>query len=140
MADQATTDTARQLYGYLAAYLDDPEVGPLLQQAATEGWDASRLQGALYETNWWKTRSETARQWDALSSTDPATADLQRQQKMYEINQYALQSGARFSWDRMQEIAEHALREGWDSNRLKQATVMEGVRSTTDQTGDISSL
>lgn len=45
---------ARQTYGYMAWALDDAELGPLLTQAATEGWDENRLRGALYATNWFK--------------------------------------------------------------------------------------
>lgn len=47
-------DLARQTYGYMAWALDDAELGPLLTQAATEGWDENRLRGALYATNWFK--------------------------------------------------------------------------------------
>lgn len=69
------TDFARDNYGFLAGYLDDPEIGPILKQAASEQWDLAKLEGALYKTDWWKNNSESMREWGALLNTDPATAN-----------------------------------------------------------------
>src|SRR5690348_11276268 len=55
-------------YGYVGAILDNPEVGGLLRQAANNGWTKERLQGAIFQTNWWKTTSATARAWEVLKS------------------------------------------------------------------------
>lgn len=55
-ADPAAIDaTTRNLYGHMIWALDEAELGPLLRQAATEGWDEARMKGALFKTNWFKT-------------------------------------------------------------------------------------
>jgi peptidoglycan hydrolase-like protein with peptidoglycan-binding domain len=76
-ADPATL--ARQMYGYLGGYLNHPELGPILQQGAREGWTTERLQAALMSTNWWKSTSQVARQWGLLKTSDPAEATRQVQ-------------------------------------------------------------
>lgn len=48
-------EQARNTYGYLRWALDDPELGKVLRQAAAEGWDESRLKGAVFATNWFRT-------------------------------------------------------------------------------------
>lgn len=45
---------ARDQYGYMAWALDDPELGPILRKAATEGWDPNKLKGAVFGTNWFR--------------------------------------------------------------------------------------
>jgi hypothetical protein len=57
-------------FGWL---IDVPEVGDLLAQASQEGWDIARLQAKLYATEWYRSRSETQRQMETLSHTDPMT-------------------------------------------------------------------
>src|SRR5690242_1146354 len=59
-------------YGYVGAILDNPEVGQVLRTAAAQGWTKERLQGAIFNTNWWRNTSASQRAWEVLKSTDPA--------------------------------------------------------------------
>lgn len=70
----STEDIIHQRYAYMEWALSIPEVGDILRRAAGEGWDGTRLQGAIEATSWWKTTSAAARQWQQLQSQDPATA------------------------------------------------------------------
>lgn len=68
--DQATKDA----YPQFSWLYNDPELGPVLRQAAAEGWTDTRLEGAIQQTNWWKTHAESARNYLQLAATDPAEA------------------------------------------------------------------
>lgn len=72
--DQIVTAWVREHYGALAAYLDQPEIGPLLRQAGSEAWSEARIIAAVQQTQFWRTTTESQRQFDLLSRQDPATA------------------------------------------------------------------
>lgn len=118
--NQVAETTVRQKYGYLAAFLDNPEIGPLLRQAASEGWTQERLQGALYNTNWWRTTSASAREWQALNSTDPAEAGAQRKKMVGQITGLLSQNGVlgNYSQSRIAQMAEDALRTGASGDEI----------------------
>lgn len=130
--DTSTTDPAtlaRQLYGYLAAYLDDPEIGPILKQAAAEGWSADRLAGALSPTSWWQTTQESARKFDAKLKTDRASADADVAGAVAQIQSEALQLGLTIDPARLQEIALNSVRLGWNDAQLRKALGAEAQRN-----------
>lgn len=114
-------DVARRLYAYMGAYLDDPEIGPILRQAATEQWDQARLAGAIYPTNWWKTTAEATRQWDAESKTDPATASAKVAGQVETLRRQAAQLGLQLSDGALQQIATDSLRLGWNDAQITKA-------------------
>lgn len=126
MDDEAVKAFLRQNYGYLAAYYDDPEIGPILRQAAQQGiTDEARLEGMLFPTQWWQHMSQTARQWDALGKTDPATAQQQLQSKIVDIGNKAAQFGIPLAADRQQSIANDAMRFGWTDAEISRALSTE---------------
>lgn len=112
-------------YGYFAAFLDIPEVGTKLTQAATEGWDANRLKYELSTTNWWRTTAASSREWLGNKALDPATAARQVEQQKVAITTLANQLGATISPDRLASMAEDSLRLGWSQPELAQAVSAE---------------
>lgn len=102
----------RKNFGYLAAFYDHPEIGDILRKSATKGWDEARMQGALFETKWWKKTSNSARQWLAITKTDPAEARRQRQKMRANISDLASKLGLDLT--STNSIAETALKMGWD--------------------------
>lgn len=122
MATDAEVRAAiRRDYGYLAAFMDHKEIGPILMRAAKEGWDSARLQGALSKTNWYKKTSETARTWDARLKLDPATARQQLKLQEQQIMMLAKQMGVRMTPKRLTELATQVLRGGWDMSQVRYA-------------------
>lgn len=91
--DRLIEDEIKRQYGYLAPYLSNPEIGPILKQAATEGWTQERLQAELYKTNYWKTTSQATREWDLLSQSDPAEAHRRQVAMAQHIRAMAEQAG-----------------------------------------------
>jgi hypothetical protein len=84
-------------YGYLAGYLEHPEIGPLLREAATQGWSKEILQGRLYQTAWWKSTASARREMDTLAQTDPAEYNQRLNGKVQELSIIAQRGGAAFS-------------------------------------------
>lgn len=138
-SDEEVAAYIKAYYGYAAAYLDDPELGPLLKQAAREGWDSNRLTGAVTGTNWWKTHSATARQWDQLKSSDPATAGAQLESRKNDIATQASKLGINIDPSRLDQLAEMSLRSAWNTTQLTQAIAAESKYNPV-QGGDLGAL
>lgn len=122
-------DTVRELYGYSAIYLDDPEIGPVLRQAAEENWSPQRLQGALFKTQWWQTTQSSARTFDNAYAQDPATVESQIQQQMADIKAQASQLGYVIDVGHLHDMARDSLRLGWDATQIANAIGAESFRS-----------
>lgn len=123
---QQIRDEVARSYGYLAAFLNNPEIGPILTKAAIEDWDEARLTGALTATKWWKTTSDTTRQWDALNKIDPAKAKSQLAQKQTEVTDAADAAGIVLTGLQPHDIAVNALRFGWTPAQLSDALQAQG--------------
>ncbi len=112
-------DTAKSLYGYLGWFVDHPEVGPIILQAASEGWDAMRLQGALVNTHWWQNTAESARQFDALLAMDPATAKRRITETATSIKLQAEKFGIALTDNDLFAMSVNALRFGWNPQEIQ---------------------
>lgn len=74
LTDSEIADQVRRDYPHLAFLMDNPEIGGILTQAVREGWDPAETQAKILGTNWWQSRSDTARQWETELATDKTTA------------------------------------------------------------------
>lgn len=114
-------DVASQ-YGYLAAYLKDKEIGPILAKAAKEGWGENELLGALEKTKWWQKTSDSARSWQAQQNLDKATAQQRLGQMVGQVQQLAESTlGSQLDPKRAGQIANTAIAQGWSQAQLQQA-------------------
>lgn len=60
-------------YGWALSVLrSNPELSRLFDQAVNGSWSSQRFVASLRNTNWYKTRGETARQNEVLKGADPA--------------------------------------------------------------------
>lgn len=119
-------DTAvTQQYGYLAAFLDNPEVGKLLEQGAKEGWSQQRLEAELQKTNFWKTTSDSQRRYNAMQEQAPQEAQQAVSARSSELLTLAQQLGVQVEPDRMRQIAEDSLRFGWTQSQIRSSVTAE---------------
>lgn len=125
--DEEIRAEIRRRYGPLAAFLDQPEVGPILMRAIREGRDLAWVQGQLYQTNWWQTTTEATRQWDAQANLDPATAGRRYDQAKVEINKFASRQGITLTPGELHGVTMAYLRYGWSQQELQGA--VEGAAS-----------
>lgn len=83
---ESTDDKIRSLYPQFTAWLDHPELGGILREAAEGGWDSARLEGAIHNTTWWKTTWPQLREWQYVTSRDPGAAGKARERAHYEVD------------------------------------------------------
>lgn len=81
----ATIEEITERYPQFAAFFNHPELGPLLQEAADNGYDAVTLQGKLHQTPWWQKNWADIRQLEVLKTTDPAEYWNRYEQTKYEV-------------------------------------------------------
>lgn len=132
-------DFVRANYGALASYLDDPEVGPLLMQAATQGWTQTTFDARLAETNWYKTTTASQREWDLLSRSDPASAKQRVDQMSTQIRTLLSQQGVseQFTDERVTELATQLIRNGAPAEQVPQAVLAEAQYQPTAPVGKL---
>lgn len=122
---------AMQMYGWLAAFLDHPEVGPMLRQAAEGRWSAEKLQAALYGTTWWRTTQASARLWMAEEQADPATAAGKVNAEVERVRKTFLDMGVTVAEDRIASLARNSLMFGWSDDQLLDAMWAESQHNPT---------
>lgn len=67
--------TLAEQYGFTSAFLNaNPELKKKFQQAVANTWSTDKFKAVLMTTNWWKTHSDSERQYLTQTFTDPATA------------------------------------------------------------------
>jgi hypothetical protein len=95
--DAATRSRIQTDYPAYAWLLDIPEVGALLEQAVTEGWGEAMFVSKLWATNWYRSRSESQRQMEALQQTDPGQFGAIWNQKYGGVQDTGLRLGLAFA-------------------------------------------
>lgn len=81
-------DVIREEFPGLAPFLDEPELGDLLTQAADEGWTSERFLAELRGTEWWEQHTQAQQEWATLS---PAEQDQRVSETAVGIVEYAQQ-------------------------------------------------
>ena len=114
----------QQEYPQAIPLLSQPGVLQVYADAINNTWAPDRIQSALENTDWWKNTPDTARQWQALQITDPATAAQKLQQYSEWINDAMAQTGVKLDTaggmasPSFQFFAK-AVTQGWDQSRVK---------------------
>lgn len=129
----------RANYGYFAMFLDNPEIGPILRQAALEGWDVSKLQGAVYATNWWQNTDAANRTWQNLVNQDPAEARRLVNQSAATIQNRAKSLGLNLGSGQISSLATLATRNGWTDAQTVDY-MLQQVNWANLEAGDLKAL
>lgn len=134
-----------QNFGWMAGFLNDPEVGPILLQAGYEKWDGTRVNAALQGTNWWRSQSESQRKYAMAEQSDPAELDRQINAKQATLWDIAANMGV--SGVDIGELSRNAVRFGWTDDQVRDqlssyinASALSGqnmVRTLADQARDL---
>lgn len=103
-------------YGFLAAF---PEVKKKVELAAAQDWTPERLQAELKNTNWWKKRTDTQRQWDVLSKEKPSEAAAQKRATETEIGDLAKNMGVNLSSADIQKYASYKYAYGYSDAEIQ---------------------
>jgi hypothetical protein len=116
---------------YYALVKNVPEIANLLKQYLGDGgeWSETKFLAELRKTNWYKTTTASAREWDMAAGLDPATYQTKVDNKTETIRKQALDLGFRISEEKLRQLALDSLRLGWSDQFLTNAigmVVVEG--------------
>ena len=107
-------------YGWSIGFLDSiPEVKKIFGNAVKGSWTADKFQAELRNTKWFKTTSDTARQAQALKSSDPATYNAQLSAAKTQVQLLASQVGAAIPSGQLGKIAESVVTTGLDEDGIR---------------------
>ena len=109
---------------YYALIKNVPEIADILKKYIAEEWSETKFLAELRKTNWYKTTTASAREWDLAAGLDPATYQTKINNQAATIEQKALDLGFRLSEDKINELALNSLRLGWSDQFLTNAMGM----------------
>lgn len=122
---------AKEQYGgYFAIIESVPEISTLIENAVKGEWSDAKFEYELKQTNWFKSNSASARTWDVLKQTDPASAQQQIDSRVNSIREAANGLGVTFDDATITKLAEGSLRGGWDQQTLTNAVGAEAVKTS----------
>ncbi len=112
--------TLEQESGIAAAVVNSsPELKRLFQEAVSGGWSTARFTSQLQNTAWYKSHSDTYRQFLLTRYTDPATYNQNMKQEVVHIQMAAASMGAVISQAYATNLASSALAYNWSSEQLQ---------------------
>jgi hypothetical protein len=115
-----------------------PELQPLFIKSITEGWTTVKFAEELHKTDWWKKTPESARIWLALTASDPAQAQRQREQTVIQYAGIASREGVQVTLPQLAALAEQGLSQGWGTEEVTDNII--GLAKRKDPaTGEIDS-
>ncbi|MBT7541563.1 MAG: peptidoglycan-binding protein [Gammaproteobacteria bacterium] len=132
-------------HGYGARWLLHEELGPILQQAASEGWYDSatglaRLEAEIKETDWWGEHDKAERDFQLLESSDPASAADHLDNQVVRLTRAAGRIGLTMTDERMRELARDSYVEGWSDYEVNQYVVMEADWDSGQAGGQVGDM
>jgi len=106
------TTFAAQL-GYAASFFyQDPELKKLLKQAVKESWTTDKFKGKFMATSWYRTHTQTERQFNELEKRDPATVASEIAAQVAKLKDQFSQAGVNVTDDRLKQMARLTLMYG----------------------------
>ena len=132
-------------HGHGARWLLHEELGPILQQAASEGWYDSatglaRLEAEIKETDWWGEHDKAERDFQLLESSDPASAADHLDNQVVRLTRAAGRIGLTMTDERMRELARDSYVEGWSDYEVNQYVVMEADWDSGQAGGQVGDM
>lgn len=114
---------AMELYGgYYSIVQSVPELKDLVLKATQEGWDPAKFQYQLRQTSWWKTTTDSARQWDMAAQIDPASAEQAVVARIADLQNSALSNfNVQLDETQLRKLATDSLRGGWNEQTISNA-------------------
>ena len=131
---------AAEIYpAYYAIIQNNPEIKELIKKSlGPPRWSQEKFYAELYNTNWYKTTSYSAREWALLSAQDPAEANARVQQQASGIRQSANFYGVSLSEEQILQLATDAQQFGFDTLQITNAIGMKAIEAGTPGITDLS--
>ena len=129
---------AKELYGgYYEMVKQYPELGTLLKNAIQQEWSDDKFQYELQQTNWWRTTTQNAREFETLRIQDPASAQTQLDNRTALLRETAQRLGITLGAESLAKLAEDSIKLGLDmTSQLEDIIGSEAIRTS----GGVSQL
>ena len=118
----------RKRYPSLVWLLDIPEVYAILVEAARNSWGPAELQGRIWQTNWWKERPGSQREYLLLLEQDPASLQLAMDKKKVEIENIATVNGINLTAEQIDDLARDSIMWDWSVEEERRWITSTAVR------------
>jgi len=122
-ATSMTPAETAESYGYVQGLFNSsPELKGLFDKAVKGQWTAQKFQASLRDTTWFKTHSQSERDFLTLQFGDPATASAKYKQAVTQAWQAAATMGIKVSTamnSKISAAAYNIVAKGWSSDDLK---------------------
>lgn len=132
-------ESLRSKYPSMAYLLDQPEIGPILEQADREGWPPEKLQSRIEATTWWRTTASSQREYHDLANTDPASFWQAVQSKADQITDMAAELGLDLTPEEIYEAAKAALYFGRSDTDIRRALALNPKATISPERSGIQS-
>jgi len=122
-------------YVYL---LEEPELRQLLLDAVNPdiGFSPEEFTAKFQASEWYRTHSDTERQWDALLAADPASANRQSQERLADMRNMAAQVGVTIDPTTEAYLVDLSLRFGWTDTEIRNRLLYHGAGAAGRGAGD----
>lgn len=114
---------------------DIPELKQKMEDAAKGTWSPERFQAEVQSTDWWKTHSDTFREYIKLKA-DPQSFKQAMELQKGAISAYTSQFGFNLDDNAINTLADQSLQMKWDPGMLKKQVVNQ-AQYRADQGGEL---
>lgn len=129
-----------QDYGFAAAFFgSDPELQALIQKAVAEQWSVAKFQAEFINTNWYKWRQDSTKQWAELQARDPAEAAARQRQMSLKISNLAQRAGITLDASTQDQLTSEALQWALNDEQLTAALASQWTYQPGGTTGAAAS-
>lgn len=119
-ASPLSRSEAAENYGFVEAMMNAvPELKKMFDRAVKESWTSSKFQAEVRNTKWFKTHSETERQFLIKQYGDPATADQMWNTARTKIWQMGSKVGSGLTWADVNRLAYNVMAKGWSDEQVR---------------------
>lgn len=120
---QFTMALIQNQYPQYAAYMQIPDLANAITDAMINGSGPGELQGAIYNTQWYKNTPDQARNFLLLQTGDRVSADAQISIKAEQIRGQLQAMGIPYEWGQLRNYAYFALAGGASDQQIMQEAV-----------------
>lgn len=110
-------------------YSSNPDVRKVIDDSVKGGYfnDETKMSAVLQNTNWYRTTTQSARQFAIKMSSDPATLETQINQTVEGLRTSTLATGITFTDATLRKLATDKIKFGWSAEQERNAIGSEAV-------------
>lgn len=135
MSKQDYEDALGNLAGLLTSV---PELATLLKSAENGGWTQDTFLNKVYQSKWWQTHNDAARELIGLSTADKAEYATRLQNAQNQVTNLAKSMGVTLNSKQLKDLSYQFLVQGWDQQTL--ANTVGKKYNVHTQAGDMQGL